>query len=207
MIKANKVLMADARHSLSGNWGVAVLFSFMYFLISGILQVIPILGPLALFLIYGPLSLGIAIFALNMSNERDYNVSNLFDGFNNFGNALGAYFLMTIFILLWTMLFIIPGLIAMLAYSQTYFIMAENPRMNAYDAIKLSRKMMSGNKTKFFFLSLRFIGWLILCLLTFGIGFLWLFPYMEVSFANFYKDVKEDYESKHGPIGMRNHYV
>ena len=97
---------------------------------------------------------------------------------------------MAVFILLWMLLLIIPGIIAALAYSQTFYILAEDESIGAMDALKKSKEMMNGYKWKYFCLSLRFLGWVLLCILTLGIGFLWLAPYVEVSYAHFYEELK-----------------
>ena len=115
----------------------------------------------------------------------------LFDGFKQFGTAFLTSLLMTIFICLWLMLLIVPGIIAMLRYSMTYFVLAENPGMSALDAIRTSKQLMKGRKWKLFCLWWRFFGWMLLCILTCGIGFLWLMPYMTASYARFYDDVRQ----------------
>jgi uncharacterized membrane protein len=97
---------------------------------------------------------------------------------------------MILFILLWTLLLIIPGIIAAISYSMTFYILADDNSIGAMDAIDKSKKMMDGYKWKYFCLGLRFLGWALLCILTLGIGFLWLMPYMQVSMAKFYDDVK-----------------
>ena len=97
---------------------------------------------------------------------------------------------MCIFILLWTLLLIIPGIIATYSYAMTFFIIADDPQAGALEAIGRSKEMMRGHRWKLFCLFLRFIGWSLLCLLTFGIGFLWLTPYMQTSLAHFYDDVR-----------------
>jgi uncharacterized membrane protein len=88
------------------------------------------------------------------------------------------------------LLLIVPGIIAALSYSMTYFIIAENDSIGSLEAITKSKEMMRGNKWKLFCLCCRFLGWILLCILTIGIGFLWLYPYMMVSFAKFYDDIK-----------------
>lgn len=107
--------------------------------------------------------------------------------------GLAMTLLTALYTLLWTLLFIIPGIIASLAYALTPYLMAEHPDMGANEAITLSKKMMKGNKESLFYLYLTFIGWFLLCLLTLGIGFLWLVPYMSVTVAAFYRDVSQKY--------------
>ncbi len=191
MVKENRELTSQAREALSGKWGLAVGVFFVYMLIIGGIQVIPFAGSVAALILGGPLMLGIAVFSLTISRKQDARFEQLFDGFQNFATALVAYILMVIFVFLWMLLLIIPGIIAAFAYSQVFYILAEDSSIGAMDALKKSKEMMYGYKWKYFCLALRFIGWAILCTLTLGIGYLWLAPYMQVSFANFYEDIKD----------------
>lgn len=187
----NKILMAEAREALKGKWWLAVGTFFVYMLITIVVQVLPEIGKLIGFIIAGPMSVGLAIFALALSRKEEATLGQLFEGFKNFGLALGVYFLMGIFVLLWTLLLIVPGIMAALAYSQTFYIIAEDDSIGPLEAIAKSKEMMNGNKWKFFLLGFRFLGWFLLSILTFGIGFLWFFPYTMVSLAKFYDDIKE----------------
>jgi uncharacterized membrane protein len=189
----NVVLMRMARESLSGKWGLAVGTFFVYLLVVGAIQggvrINPLSGIVGIILA-GPMALGVSIFSLALARNQQARFEQIFDGFFNFVTALAAYLLMVLFVILWTLLLIIPGIIAALSYSLTFFILADDPAIGPMEAIDKSKKMMYGFKWKYFCLALRFLGWAILCLFTLGIGFLWLIPYMQVSFANFYDDVK-----------------
>ncbi len=101
------------------------------------------------------------------------------------------------YILLWTLLLIIPGIIAGLSYSMVYFILAENPTISPMDAIRQSKEMMYGHKTEMFMLSLSFIGWCLLGVLSLGIGFLWIGSYMQTSMAIFYQELKAEHAIVH----------
>ncbi len=192
-ITENRILMAQARESLKGKWGLAIGTYIVFMLIMIVIQLIPIAGWIISILITGAMSLGLAIFTLSLSRKQDAKLSQIFEGFQKFGVALGAYILMVILIILWMLLLIIPGIIAALAYSQTFYIIAENDSIGPLQAITKSKEMMKGNKWKYFCLGLRFIGWGLLCILTLGIGLLWLAPYIMVSLAQFYDDIaKED---------------
>lgn len=193
MITKNAELMRMARESLSGKWGLAVGTFLVYIVISSVIQFIPIVGAIAMLILGGPFALGLAIFFLNISRSQDPRLEQIFQGFQNFGNAVGAYLLMLIFVILWMLLLIFPGIIAAIGYSMTFFIIADDSTIGPMDALSKSKKMMYGYKWKFFCLGLRFIGWAILCLFTLGIGFLWLFPYIQTSMAKFYDDVKANY--------------
>ncbi|MFO7867867.1 MAG: DUF975 family protein [Bacteroidales bacterium] len=191
MTTENNVLMTQARGALEGKWGTAVIVTLIYMLCIGAIQAIPGLGQIAALILAGPFALGYMIFALSLARKQEADVSTLFSGFQNFGNAFVLYLLMVIFILLWTLLLIIPGIIAGFSYSMAYFILSENPDMKPMEAIDASKKMMYGYKMKLFFLYLRFIGWILLSILTFGIGLLWVIPYIQVSLARFYDDIKD----------------
>ena len=189
----NLVLMQMARKSLKDKWGLAIGTFVVYMLIIGAIQTttefFPLVG-LLLLAICGPMALGIAIFSINISRNQDARLEQIFQGFNNFNTSLGAYLLMLLFTFLWTLLLIIPGIIAVLSYSMTFYILADDNSIGAMEAIDKSKKMMDGYKWKYFCLGLRFIGWSLLCILTLGIGFLWLLPYMQVSMVKFYDDIK-----------------
>ncbi len=205
----NRELMAQARDSLRGRWGLAVGTYFVYLLIVLVLPRIPqelnfILGTdikhsaawantgdIIYWIISGPLSLGMAIFWLSIVRDQDARFSQLFSGFNRFGTALGAELLIAIFVLLWSLLLVVPGIIAYLSYSQTFFIIADDKTIGPLAALRKSKEMMYGHRKKLFLLWCRFIGWFLLCILTVGIGFLWLGPYANVSFAKFYENINE----------------
>jgi len=186
----NADLMAQARTSLSGSWGLAVGATFVSGLINALAGAIPMAGNLISFLISGAMALGLIIFFLSLSRGGETRFSMIFDGFSQFGRALGAYFFMNLFIILWTLLLIIPGIIAGLSYSMTFYILADNPSIGPLDAIKRSKAMMYGRRWKFFCLQFRFLGWALLCIPTLFIGLLWLIPYISCTSVKFYEDVK-----------------
>lgn len=113
--------------------------------------------------------------------------------FTGYLRNVWAMFLMYMFTFLWALLLIIPGIIKSLSYAMTPFIIKDYPELSANQAINLSVKMMKGHKFDLFYLELSFIGWGILSVFTFGLGYLWLMPYMYTSMAAFYQDVKNDY--------------
>lgn len=193
MVTENSILRRMALDSLKDKWGLAIGTFVIYMMLAGVLGFIPKLGPFASIFIAGPLALGIKMFSLSLSRDEEPRLEQIFDGFRNYGSALGTYLLMSLYIFLWMLLLIIPGIIASLSYSMTFFILADDPEIGASAALDKSRKMMDGFKWKYFYLQLSFLGWALLCILTIGIGFLWLFPYMEISYAKFYDDVKENY--------------
>ncbi len=186
----NRILQRQAREDLLGKWPLAIGAFFLYqvFLVS--FQSIPKVGGIIYILIAGPLTLGIAIFSLSLSRHQNPKIENIFLGFQRFSISLTAFLLVTVFVILWSLLLVVPGIIAALSYSMTYYILVDDTSISAREAMRKSKKMMQGNKWKLFCLHLRFVGWTILCVLSLGIGFLWLVPYVQISVAKFYDDLK-----------------
>ena len=216
-MKKNQDYKNAALASLKGHWAPAVLAALVYmFIVVGvslfgeILEPEPqaalsstsalLFGAIVLFSIafLPPLEVGIYNAYKNMLIKGDYDVlPNMFKcGFGKWGRIVWGMFLVGVFELLWTLLFIIPGLIKSFAYALTPFILVDNPELSANEAINLSQKMMKGHKFDLFWLFLSFTGWIILAILTLGIGLFWLVPYMYTSVSAFYQDVKADYELK-----------
>ena len=191
MTTANKVLMQQARESLRGKWGVAIGGYTLYGVILTIPSVFKRLGSIITLFIGGPIVYGMSKFSLSISRNQEVHISEMFSGFRTdlYWRLFKAYFLKMLFVILWLLLLIVPGVIAALAYSQTFYILADDPLISASDALKKSKKMMDGYKWKLVCLDGRFLGWGILSILTFGIGLLWLIPYVQVSSAKFYDDL------------------
>ena len=126
------------------------------------------------------------------------DLENLFDGFRGgrYTRVFCALFLVNLFTFLWALLLIIPGIMKAFSYALTPYIIMDEPELTARQAITRSCEIMEGRRWKLFCLYLSFIGWGILSLLTFGIGFLWLVPYMNASIAAFYEDARAEYEAE-----------
>ena len=191
----NAVLMKRARESLSGKWGLAIGTFFVYILIIVVAGRIPKVGFVVSLLVTGPLVLGMVIFSLAISRNTGAKFEQMFEGFKQFSRTLVAYVLVTLFVILWMLLLIVPGIIAGLSYSMTFYILADDRSIGVRDAMRKSKKIMDGYKWKYFCLQLRFIGWALLSILTLGVGFLWLIPYMQISQAKFYDDLKGPVEN------------
>ena len=181
----NGVLTAQARACLAGRWGQPIGFC----LLMGLIQSAAGGFPVGL-IVGGPLAVGVCIYFLTFTRGGRCDLDMLFAGFKNFGNALGAYLLVGLFVFLWCLLLIVPGIVAGLAYSQTLFLLADDRTLGPREAIRKSKQMMQGHKWRLACLQCRFFGWGLLCLLTCGIGFLWLVPYYNAAMARFYDDLK-----------------
>lgn len=215
----------SALDALKGSWPESIVTAIVYFAIaavctapsalqgngSDLLWVSPVLfvaasgSTILLFLLFlSPLQVGYYNTFKRLHREGDTGlVGNLFSqGFGNWGHIVLGQLLMGIFIFLWSLLLIVPGIIKAYSYAMTPYILVDRPELSVRDAIRLSGRMMSGRKLDLFCLHLSFIGWMLLCILTLGIGILFLSPYMMTAQAAFYQDVRSDYEMKTAEAGL-----
>ena len=214
-----------ARENLSGNWGISVGVALVAAILGGsiagcgsnvnfsineytirnlppifwtvLLPLVSCAGLLGLtaLILGGVVELGYAKFLLKQHDKKELRFADLFSQFDRFGTGFAQQFLRTLYTCLWTLLFIIPGIVKGLSYAMTPFILEEHPEMTASQAIKASMQLMDGHKMDLFILGLSFIGWSLLACLTMGIGFLFLNPYMNAAYAAFYRDISRKQEA------------
>lgn len=133
---------------------------------------------------------GYAQFNLELvDRQKKPEIGTMFGHFRNWRTAVAAGFLRGLYVFLWSLLFIIPGIVAGYSYAMTNYILAEHPELTASEAIAQSKQIMYGNRWRLFCLQFSFIGWELLCALTLGIGNLWLLPYKQAAEAAFYREV------------------
>ena len=156
-----------------------------------------LVGFLLSILVFNPLIVGCYRFFLQNS-RGPAKLNELGAGFRgDWGNVVLVMFLKNLFLALWTMLFIIPGIVKAYAYRMVPYILKEHPELSGTQAITLSRRMMKGHKGDAFVLDLSFIGWILLSALTFGILHLfYVGPYIQATDAELYKVVRADYEAR-----------
>lgn len=193
----NREIREKARQNLGSNifssqWMTALAACLIYSVIVGALAAIPGVGSIASLLLAGPLAFGLVLYFVKLARSENPTVENLFDGFKDFSGTFTVHFMVSLFTFLWTLLFIIPGIVKSYSYSMALYIKNDHPEYGWQQCIDESRCLMDGHKAELFCLHLSFLGWALLCLLTAGIGFLWLSPYMEASNANFYQALVGD---------------
>ncbi|WP_407308924.1 DUF975 family protein [Desulfosporosinus sp. SB140] len=147
-------------------------------------------GDLLSLILIGPLTLGVSGFFLKLIRNEGPDIKDLGEGFKSFLKSFILNLLIKVFTTLWSLLLIIPGIIAGFRYSMAYYIMMDNPHLSAFEALKQSKNMMVGHKFELFVLELSFLGWFLLGTLTCGLALLWVNPYYEATKANFYQDLK-----------------
>ncbi len=202
-MKNSAYYRAVARDLMGKRWKTYGLGMLVASLLSMVAGLIPYVGALALLLITGAFSLSFALISLAFIKGQDIEIGNIFDGFKNFTNATLLALHQMLLIFLWTLLFIVPGIIKGYAYYMVFYILAENPDMSSKDALAESKSLMEGHKFEFFKLQLSFIGWFILSIFTFGILGFWLAPYVNIATAVFYTDLKMARYGTADPYGAK----
>ena len=195
----NKLIMKEAQESLKGKWGISIAAciiagatTIMITFLGGYLINEDWGGNLLSLFVTPPIGVGLALFFLNVHSGNKLEIKTIFNPFKEVWlNSVLAYFMMIVIIVLGTILFIIPGIIASLMFSQVLYIIAEDNKINPYNALVKSKKMMEGNKWKLFKIIIRILLLAIVCILTLGIGFIWLAPYQNAVYAKFYNTIKE----------------
>lgn len=204
-MKQNSVFRKEALNALEGNWGTSVILTIVLYVVSMAISwggafICKPLGEaggivsyfISLLLI--PMSFAIIVAFLKIYRKENVGVAHLFAYYKE-GGVWTTMLLKAIYLTLWTLLLIIPGIIKSYSYAMTEFILKDNPEMKNNAAIEKSMAMMQGKKMKLFLLDLSFIGWIILALLTLGLGFVLLVPYMYTARAAFYEDLKAELET------------
>ncbi|MBR5382154.1 MAG: DUF975 family protein [Oscillospiraceae bacterium] len=160
-------------------------------IIAGVIAAVGIIGLLLNIFIFNPLAVGCQrFFAENSSSPA--RLGEMGYGFKNgYGRVVGAMLLQDIFLFLWTLLFIIPGIIKLYAYRMVPYILAEEPELSGTAVITRSRQMMKGHKWKAFVLDLSFILWYLLSAVTCGIvGIFYVYPYVYATNAELYHELR-----------------
>ena len=208
-MKTNQEYKNAALAALKGNWAPAVVASIVYIAIAllvsgsssvgsslkfspGVIAAFEGVGIILSIFVASPLSVGYTnaqkLLYLNADNKVTSNMFNIV--LSNYVHIFLTYLLMTVKIILWSLLLIVPGIIKSFSYAMTPYIMVDHPELSCTEAIKESEKLMNGHKFDLFYLYISFIGWFILAIVTCGIGLFWLMPYVETAQAAFYQDLK-----------------
>ena len=159
--------------------------------LDGIRVTFNVIISIAAILLTGPLTYGAARVAVTAARKNEKaDLSNLFDGFkDSFGDAILLQFLSALFVALWTLLLIVPGIIKAYAYSMAFYIQQDQPNKDWKYCLDKSQEIMKGHKWDLFVLDLSFIGWWIVGFLCLFVGTLWVRPYYEMTKANFYLEL------------------
>ena len=204
MIINRAELKSHAKNQLRGKWGLAIGGIIVTFLIQFVVNLLSrftedniallIVFTLVSVIISTVMSIGMCRFSLNYAYEdKEPELKDIFSGFPVILKAIGLCILLTLIVFVGVILLIIPGIIFSFMFSQSYYILADDNSKSIVQCLKESAAMMKGYKFEYFVLGLSFLGWFILGMIPFGIGLLWVIPYMNVTIASFYLKVKNNY--------------
>lgn len=141
----------------------------------------------------GAVTLGYVKFNLNLVDKKEASFADLFSEFHRLGTGLIMQMLRLLFTALWSLFFVFPGIYASYGYAMAPYILHDNPELTANEAITKSKELMDGNRWRLFCLEMSFLGWsLLVVMCTCGLGYVVLHPYMEASFAAFYREIKAE---------------
>ena len=160
--------------------------------LNGVVFISAIIGGLYSVFVTDALTVGVSNYFIKNTDSKPA-FKDVFSGFKvKYGRNIGTLLLVGIKTVLWTLLFIIPGIIKTYEYAIIPYILADDPEISSKDAFKKAKQMMKGNKWRLFKLELSFFGWFLLCVLTLGIGTFFLIPYVNAANAEFYVELKNN---------------
>ena len=161
-------------------------------LLNGVVIVSSIIGTVLSIFVTNAITVGVSNYFIKNTDSKP-SFADAFSGFKvKYGRNIGTLLLVGIKTVLWTLLFIIPGIIKSFEYAIIPYILADDPEISSKDAFKKAKQMMNGNKWRLFKLEFSFIGWTLLCVLTLGIGTFFLIPYVNAATAEFYVELKNN---------------
>ncbi len=161
-------------------------------LVIGVVAVGWIVSILLSVFVFQPIEVGAQRFFVKCDKEQPGLGEIVFAFKNSYGNVVKTMFLQALYIFLWSLLFIIPGIIKSYEYLMVPYLLAENPDMDSKEAFARSKEMMMGEKWNAFVLGLSFLGWQILAVFTCGIlSIFYVNPYYHMTFAQLYEVLKQ----------------
>ena len=175
--------------------------------VMGVIGVVAFVYAIALMILGGVVRLGYCRYNLKLVDGHMGTMGDLFSQFDRFAQAFLLNLLTGLFVALWSLLLIIPGIVAAYSYSMAPYILLENPDCTAMEALRRSKEMMKGHKGERFVLGLSFIGWAILTIFTFGIGGLFLTPYTSAADAVFYRELQSQGRRAYEEPGYNTYYT
>ncbi len=191
----NSILRKNAREQLGGNvfsktWLMMLVVYLIYTAIAGAAS--SFTCGIATIVVTGPLLFGLNRICVNLvKGKSEIELEEIFVGFKeNFTQSFLLYLLTTLFTVLWSLLFVIPGIIKSYSYAMAPYILQDDPTKDWKQCLDDSQKMMKGNKWQLFCLDFSFIGWMLLGLLCCCVGVVFVYPYQLTARANFYMALK-----------------
>ena len=199
-----KQLKAQAKEQIKGKLGILIAVTLIIGAITAaasfLSSLIPGVGMIVSLIVTPAFALSTVRIYLMVVRGGTPEIKDAFNGFDDFFSAFKVTLLVGLYTFLWSLLFIIPGIIKGYSYSMALYVLADNKGKSARECIAESKAMMEGHKMELFVLDLSFIGWYLLCSLTCGLAFLYVAPLLNATHANVYETIKPVMEVPFEPI-------
>lgn len=183
-------MKARAKDCLRVHWGTVLLTLIISAAISMVINLIPVIGSIAALVLAGPISVGVMLVLTNVTAGKSVSIGQIFDPIGYcFVSAFLANLLQGVFVFLWSLLLVVPGIMKAYSYAMTFYVLRYEPNLTGTEALRRSESLMNGHRMELFKLQLSFIGWLLLCTVTFGLATIWVAPYMEVTETIFFDSI------------------
>ena len=180
------VLKGEAKKQFFGEKKKSALVTLVSFLFPSLIGPSGI-GPI---LLDGPFASGMAHFFLKMVRGEEPGFGTVFQGFTRFLRNIRVWALQVVFVLLWGLLLIVPGVVAALRYSMTWYILVDEPELTAREALNRSKELTKGHLGDLFTLAFSFFWWILFGFVTLGLGFLYVVPYIQTTWALVYEGLR-----------------
>ena len=199
-----KQLKAQAKEQIKGKLGILIAVTLIIGAITAaasfLSSLIPGVGMIVSLSVTPAFALSTVRIYLMVVRGGTPEIKDAFNGFDDFFSAFKVTLLVGLYTFLWSLLFIIPGIIKGYSYSMALYVLADNKGKSARECIAESKAMMEGHKMELFVLDLSFIGWYLLCSLTCGLAFLYVAPLLNATHANVYETIKPVMEVPFEPV-------
>jgi len=179
-------------------FGITFTISFVCGLLSGFtgsemfITLASVISAIVTIFMTAGLQMSYMYAGLNIYDTSHCDTSDVWYGYTNLKKAAAVYLKQTIYTTLWSLLFVVPGIIKAYEYSQAMYVAIDNPEMSSGDCLRRSKELMKGHKFELFVWGLSFYGWALLGTLTCGILYIWLIPYMQATYAGFYRELSKN---------------
>lgn len=183
----NASIKRRAKELVKGQFSTVLLTAIVVGAIMGPVNGIKGVGNFISLILAGPLAVGALAVYTTVTAGEQAQLEQIFSHFKtNLAECIIAHIVRTLFIALWSLLLVIPGIMKAYSYAMTNYLLHKEPELSAMDAIARSKELMNGHRMDLFVLDLSFIGWLLLTIVTFGIAYIWVGPYMSIAQTVFF---------------------
>lgn len=183
-------LKAQAKLLLKPQFVTVLMTGIVSGVVLGLLNIIPVIGTLAYIALAGPLAVGAMLIYTTVTAGKTAQLEQLFEPMKtNFLTTCLTNLVAGIIIALYSLLLVVPGIMKAYSYSMIHYVLRQEPQLTTMEALNRSQDLMAGHRMELFMLHLSFIGWALLCAVTFGLAAIWVAPYIEITQTLFFDQI------------------